>query len=158
MGVGGSLRVVGEWATRQRRAESVVLSGSRRCPPARNVAHLMTVARNHLSKADAVRVAQVEATLPALAATRLLVDRFLAMVRTGAAGDLTQRREEAVTSEIGSVARGQAADQNAVAAALTAPWSNGQTEGQINRPKTLKRQMYGRANIELPKARLVALP
>ncbi len=37
-----------------------------------------------------------------------------------------------------------------------APRSNGQTEGQINRLKTLKRQMYGRANIDLLKARLVA--
>ena len=57
--------------------------------------------------------------------------------------------------EIASFARGLAADQAAVVAALTEPWSNGQTEGQINRLKTLKRQMYGRANIELLKARLV---
>ena len=35
---------------------------------------------------------------------------------------------------------------------------NGQTEGQINRLKTLKRQMYGRANIDLLKARLIAAP
>ncbi len=28
-------------------------------------------------------------------------------------------------------------------------WSNGQTEGQVNRLKTLKRQMYGRANLDL---------
>ena len=40
-------------------------------------------------------------------------------------------------------------------AAAQEPWSNGQTEGQINRLKTLKRQMYGRANIDLLKARLV---
>ena len=47
-------------------------------------------------------------------------------------------------------------DCAAVAAALREPWSNGQTEGQINRLKTLKRQMYGRANIDLLRARLVA--
>jgi transposase len=29
------------------------------------------------------------------------------------------------------------------------PWSNGQTEGQVNRLKFLKRQMYGRANFDL---------
>jgi len=28
-------------------------------------------------------------------------------------------------------------------------WSNGQTEGQVNRLKTLKRQMYGQANLDL---------
>ena len=34
-------------------------------------------------------------------------------------------------------------------AAVTLAWSNGQVEGQINRLKTLKRQMYGRANLDL---------
>lgn len=63
--------------------------------------------------------------------------------------------EEASTSGIASFARGLRSDQPAVAAALTEPWSNGQTEGQINRLKTLKRQMYGCANIDLLKARLV---
>lgn len=155
-GFGGSLRVVGEWATRQRRAESAVLSGSGRCPPARRIAQLMTSARNHLSKADAVLVAQVEAALPALAATRMLVDRFTAMVRNGMAEDLAGWLDEAATSEVASFARGLTADRAAVSAALTEPWSNGQTEGQINRLKTLKRQMYGRANIELLRARLVA--
>ena len=116
----------------------------------------MTAARNHLSKADAVLVAQVEAALPALAVTRLLVDRFTAMIRNGAAGELKDWFKDAAKSEIASFTRGLAADQAAVAAALTKPWSNGQTEEQINRLKTLKRQMYGRANIELLRARLVA--
>lgn len=55
---------------------------------------------------------------------------------------------------IASFARGLRSDHAAVAAALREPWSNGQTEGQINRLKTLKRQMYGRANIDLLRARL----
>jgi transposase len=37
-------------------------------------------------------------------------------------------------------------------------WSNGQTEGQINRLKTLKRAMYGRAGAELLRARMMPLP
>lgn len=41
--------------------------------------------------------------------------------------------------------------------AVTDPWSNGQTEGQINRLKTLKRSMYGRASIELLRARMLPL-
>ncbi len=57
---------------------------------------------------------------------------------------------------IASFARGLRSDFSAVAAALREPWSNGQTEGQINRLKTLKRQMYGRANTDLLRARLVA--
>ena len=38
-------------------------------------------------------------------------------------------------------ARGLSADLNALAAAMREPWSNGQTKGQINRLKMLKRQM-----------------
>jgi transposase len=45
----------------------------------------------------------------------------------------------------------------AVDAAVTTPWSNGQVEGQVNRLKTLKRQMYGRAGVELLRARLMPL-
>lgn len=75
-------------------------------------------------------VAQVEVALPALAATRLLVDRFVTMVRNGTAGELTVWLDEAATSESASCTRGLAADQAAVSAALTEPWSNGQTEGQ----------------------------
>jgi hypothetical protein len=33
-------------------------------------------------------------------------------------------------------------------AAVTLGWSNGQAEGQINRLKTSKRQMYGRAGLD----------
>jgi transposase len=37
------------------------------------------------------------------------------------------------------------------------PWSNGQTEGQINKLKTLKRAMYGRASVDLLRARMMPL-
>ena len=45
--------------------------------------------------------------------------------------------------------------QDAVKAALTEPWSNGQTEGQNTKLKLVKRQMYGRAGLDLLKARLL---
>jgi transposase len=48
-------------------------------------------------------------------------------------------------------------DLDAVRNAITEPWSNGQTEGQINRLKTLKRAMYGRAGTELLRARMMPL-
>ena len=35
------------------------------------------------------------------------------------------------------------------------PWSNGRREGQINKLKTLKCQMYGRANLDPLRASLV---
>ena len=62
---------------------------------------------------------------------------------------------EAETSALASFAKGLRADTDAVAAALREPWSNHQKEGQINRLKTLKRQMYGRANLDPLRARLV---
>lgn len=46
-------------------------------------------------------------------------------------------------------------DFQAVLAAVETPWSNGQTEGQINRLKAIKRQMYGRAGFQLLRARVL---
>ncbi len=46
-------------------------------------------------------------------------------------------------------------DIAAVRNAIISPWSNGQTEGQITKLKLIKRQMYGRAKIDLLQARLV---
>jgi len=42
-----------------------------------------------------------------------------------------------------------------VKAGLTLPWSTGPVEGQINRLKMLKRQMFGRANIDLLRLRVL---
>lgn len=48
-------------------------------------------------------------------------------------------------------------DAAAIKAALALPWSNGQLEGQINKLKLLKRQMYGRANLKLLEHRLLCV-
>ena len=66
------------------------------------------------------------------------------------------RLSEAEGRLLASLARGLNADKHAVLAALREPRSNGQTEGRINKLKALKRQMYGRANLDLLRARLVA--
>ncbi len=42
-----------------------------------------------------------------------------------------------------------------VSAALQWQWNNGQTEGQVNHLKTLKRAMYGRAKLDLLRLRLI---
>lgn len=52
-------------------------------------------------------------------------------------------------------AKGIKSDYEAVKAALTLVWSNGQVEGQINRLKTLKRQMYGRASFQLLRKKIM---
>jgi transposase len=67
---------------------------------------------------------------------------------------LAKARQSAVT-EFRNFAEGLKKDQCAVQEALCSPWSNGQVEGQINRLKMLKRQMYGRANLDLLRARVL---
>lgn len=46
-------------------------------------------------------------------------------------------------------------DYDAVKAAVSLEWSNGQVEGQVNRLKMIKRQMYGRASFELLRKRVL---
>jgi transposase len=46
-------------------------------------------------------------------------------------------------------------DAEAVAAALELPHSQGQTEGQINRLKLVKRTMYGQAKFDLLHQRIL---
>ena len=48
-------------------------------------------------------------------------------------------------------------DREAVENAVAYSWSNGPVEGHINRLKTVKRQMYGRAGFELLRSRILPL-
>jgi transposase len=66
--------------------------------------------------------------------------------------------DEANIPEIAKFAEILDRDRNAVIAAITLPWSNGQTEGHVNRLKTIKRQMYGRAGFEMLRIRLLIPP
>ena len=52
-------------------------------------------------------------------------------------------------------AAGLRQDVDAVRAAITQPWSNGPVEGQVNRLKLIKRQMYGRAGFDLLQQRVL---
>lgn len=56
--------------------------------------------------------------------------------------------------ELTQFAKGILKDYAAVKAALQFEWSNGQVEGQVNRLKMIKRQMYGRANFDLLRLRV----
>jgi transposase len=62
---------------------------------------------------------------------------------------------ESQIPELKSFADGLMQDEEAVEAALKYEWSNGRVEGQLNRLKLIKRQMYGRAKIDLLKARVL---
>jgi transposase len=87
-----------------------------------------------------------------------LADTFRCMLHDRDAEALDGWLEQARGSGIDDLARFAdhlQRDHAAVHAALSLPWSNGQTEGQVNRLKTLKRHMYGRANFDLLRKRVL---
>jgi transposase len=88
-----------------------------------------------------------------------LAQAFAQMIRKRNASALEPWLEEAAESdvpELRNFATGIKRDQAAILAALTYAWSQGQTEGQINRLKLIKRQAYGRAGFELLRHRVLA--
>ncbi len=70
-------------------------------------------------------------------------------------GRWLQEAQDSGIAELRSLAVGILRDFDAVRAALTLPYSNGQTEGQVNKLKTIKRQMYGRADFDLLRQRVL---
>jgi len=103
------------------------------------------------------RVALLDAE-PTIREVQQLAVGFDALVRTRDAPGLIAWLERADASgvpEVRSFAAGIRRDRAAVDAALSVVWSNGQTEGQINRLKVLKRQMYGRAKLDLLEKRFL---
>jgi transposase len=96
-----------------------------------------------------------------IAEVRGLAQRFGRLIREHDLKEFPIWLEDAARStskEIKSFVVGLKRDQKAVEAALQHPWSNGQTEGQVNKLKNVKRQMYGRAKFDLLKARVLGTP
>jgi transposase len=96
-----------------------------------------------------------------IAEVRGLAQRFGRLIREHDLKEFPIWLEDATRStskEIKSFVVGLKRDQKAVEAALQHPWSNGQTEGQVNKLKNVKRQMYGRAKFDLLKARVLDTP
>jgi transposase len=87
-----------------------------------------------------------------------LAQSFAGMIRERQAGRLDGWLDEAARSglsEFKHLVAGLRRDYQAVRAALELPWSNGPTEAQIHRLKLIKRQMYGRANFDLLRQRVL---
>jgi transposase len=60
--------------------------------------------------------------------------------------------------ELHTFAAGIRQDLTAVTAGLSLPYSSGSTEGNVNRLKAVKRQMYGRASLDLLRKRVIHHP
>src|SRR4029079_19402198 len=104
------------------------------------------------ARAGAIRGASAE-----LGAALDVADVFAELVRKRSAvsfDDWLASAEASGCPELRRFAEGVRRDEAAVRAAMTEPWSNGQVEGQVNRLKLIKRSMYGRAGLELLRARV----
>jgi hypothetical protein len=114
--------------------------------------------RGLLTEAQAAKVNRLKETSSAFGMMRQLAMRFRGLLKGSDIEPLDAWLNDAASS--GSHGMRQFAatlrqDLAAVRNAISEPWSNGQTEGQINRLKTLKRAMYGRAGVELLRARML---
>jgi len=154
-GFPGQSGVVSQWAQRRRLAEKANQSGLARTPSARVIARLLTTARDDLAKSEAILVAAIEVNVPELVVARTTIGEFQSMIRSKTATKLEDWLHAAKLSLVTSFANGVERDLAAVRSAIISPWSNGQTEGQITRLKLVKRQMYGRAKLDLLQARLI---
>jgi transposase len=68
---------------------------------------------------------------------------------------ITAVEQHGIPELLGFVA-GIQRDRTAVDAAFISPWSQGQTEGQVNKIKLLERSMFGRAKLDLLRQRVLA--
>ncbi|MFC5537608.1 ISL3 family transposase [Rhodocytophaga aerolata] len=87
-----------------------------------------------------------------------IAQQFIDMVKNRKAAELDTwliQAKESGIAQLRQFAGGVQRDYQAVHAALSMEWSNGQVEGQINRLKLIKRQGYGRAKLELLKKRVL---
>jgi transposase len=111
--------------------------------------------RSRLAQLYLEQLCQIDSTIAHLYELAL---SFLTMVRERRGEDLAAWRTQVAQSGIDPLVRfaaGLQDDLAAIEAGLTLPWSNGVTEGQVNRLKLLKRQAYGRAHVALLRQRMV---
>ena len=121
-------------------------------------AALLSQPRALLSARQAETVDVLKEQCPGFTTTRRLVLSFRAILRHGKVSTLHRWMVRAYATNIHALqrfVRKLRHDLSAVEGAVSERWSNGPVEGHINRLKTLRRQMYGRAGVELLRARIV---
>jgi transposase len=116
---------------------------------------------NDLPSEDAAYLAALCQASPDIATAYHLAQRFVTMVKQRQGDDFDPWLADAQASAVARLrtfAEGLLKDYAAVRAALEFEESNGQVEGQVNRLKVLKRIMYGRANFDLLRLRVLHPP
>jgi transposase len=127
-------------------------------PPPRLVAALVLRRPEQRTDEQRAYLKQLRTEDPAIVTAVDLAEDFLVMLRRREGERLAAWLEKAEASDIEELRRFAGklrADQDAVQAGLTLRHSNGQTEGQVNRLKLVKRQGYGRASFDLLRKRVL---
>jgi transposase len=140
-------------------AEAITAPGRRVSPQV--AAALLGKIGSELTSGQREIVDRFKQYCPGYAVMRKLVLSFRTILRTGKLATLHGWMERALKTGIQALqrfVRTLKQDMGAVEAAVTEQWSNGPVEGHVNRLKTIKRQMYGRAGVELLRARLLPEP
>jgi transposase len=130
----------------------------RRPPKTRQLTSWLLTHPDRLADDDRDQLAQARATCPHLDALASHVSAF-AEILTARQG---QRLNDWITAveaddqpDLRSFTAGLRRDHDAVVNGLTMTYSSGVVEGHVNRIKMIKRQMYGRANLDLLRKRIL---
>jgi transposase len=140
------------WQRRSTQPLPVVTEAPRRLLTPRRATWLVLRPAERLTEQDHHQLAQLTQQAPALAEAVALAQDFAGLVRRRQPTQLEPwlaRATQSTLAPFRRFARGLRADHAAVQAAVTLPWSQGPIEGHINRLKMLKRQMFGRAKLDL---------
>ena len=153
-GFAGGYDIVRRGAIRRRGRDAA--AGDRECPlPSWRVPSLLTTPDATLTRADRQVVDTLTALSSEIRTAAEAVNEFdrILRERDAAAFDLWLATTQATA--LRGFATGIINDIAAVRVALSQPGSNGPVEGQVNRLKMLKRQMYGRAKFDLLRSRVL---
>ena len=114
----------------------------------RSLRWLLTRERKELEEVEQAQLDRLLTVSQEVRTVHALLHTFLSLVRERTHQQLRHWMEEASKSgiaELKSFVAGIERDYDAVKEALRLPWSQGPTEGKVNKLKTIKRVMYGRA-------------
>ncbi len=100
-------------------------------------------------------IAELCCRSPEIAHCADLAREFFRIIRRRDATAWPSWKNSAKNSPLANFAKHLGQDEAAFLAALQHPWSNGPVEGHVHRLKLIKRSMYGRANFDLLRLRVV---
>ena len=123
----------------------------------RGASFLMILPPAKLTKVHQHQVAHVNRN-EELRAVYALSQEFVTMLKERQAEALDswlKRAKVCHVSELASFVNGIRRDYAAVRAACSSQWSNGITEGHVNRLKFLKRHMFGCAHLDLLRVKVL---